>query len=1257
MGNDSNPASSNDRAPNFVIAFLSHVGAQITKFSEALRGTRHPSSWDLSPLTPSFLPDAHSGYVGALEAALQEDEVLNIALSGNYGVGKSSILRELTKRLDGRVVELSLSTLAPIEESNLDDSVPKQATTPTNRIQQEIVKQLLYREVPGKMPGSRFERIERFKWKRELSVAGLAGLVIAVAFLLIGWSAQVATAFRPLVDTGLWTHPIILVAATGAVFGFRRLSYGRIHIKQFTAGAATVTLDDKSVSYFDQYLDEIVHFFEVSKKQDVVIFEDIDRFNNSHIFETLRSLNTLLNGAPQIKKKIRFIYAIKDSIFDKRSLEEQGRKLDQSIVKTDDAAIAETIRANRTKFFDLVIPVVPFITHRSARNLVTRLLGTVDHKVQPELFDLAAQYVPDMRLLINVRNEFTVFRDRIFSGDGEQLDLNQTALFAMMLYKSTHLSDFEAISIGQSRLDALYVASRDLVAANIKRAESETRTLRRRLARLESIAIDRRSERLGNELIQHMRRTAHAVPSYRDESNSSVTWSFAGVNQTEADLQSVDFWTEFASAEGDPSIEWSNNYSQALSFRRSALSKALRDPLDVHSWTKTDRAMIDDELAEQSEAIKFLRSADMGTLIQRPDFLVDYKNEPKSLDAVAQALLGPGLAYQLVREGFIGRDFTLYTSTFHGDRVSTASTNFIIHHVERDSMDIRFELTPGDVDMVIRERGRAALKDSAFYNIAILDHLLSSDIDTADFMIRSLVSLGDSQRQFLQTYLDEGSSPRKLIERLTLVMSRVLTYLVSEAELGESQRLMLVDAVLANLAPDIRYRTDEATSTYLLDHYAEFPTVYADKTTANQSACIAGLFATAGVIVPTLAPSHDDLRRELVARNLYQITLGNLITAVGRGVDLGLDSLAAENETIYQYCLDDLPAYLEAIDENRGCCSTIDTVHRFASVVEDVLERGNSDHLDQVVRGASEECFVDNLSEVVPGAWTALAKYQRFPATFGNITIYIEAAGSIEKELAALLAESGAISGTETAEENDKEALAQKILSAGPILLSAGLRVQLVESLKLENCLDVEVVPAEKGELFACLLKLTIIADDAVSYERLSATDWPTREAFIHVSRNFPTYAAPEHVGTDLAQFLLSAKVNDAAKQSVLERADEFAEAADPAGLSQLARFAIQQKKPLSAELVLAMAQVGVSAQSVVVLLEAYLADISSARLFSILGSLGGDYAKLTSVGYDKPRIPNTTADQALLERLKLDGIVNSYDSSATPIKVYKKLK
>lgn len=1208
------------------------------------------SPWNLMALTPEYLEAEHSGYVAAIENSLADSQICNIALSGNYGVGKSSILREVARRQDRRVVELSLSTLAPIEASKIDDTVPIQVTTPTNRIQQEIVKQLLYRADPSKTPGSRFRRIERFRWRRETVTAVVLGLTVAVIFLLTGWTAQISSTFTTLNDTGPRTHLIVWAVGATIVLLVRWLFYGRLRIKELSAGSATVTLDDNSVSYFDQYLDEIVYFFEVSDR-DIVIFEDIDRFNDSHIFETLRALNTLLNASPQIVKPIRFIYAIKDSIFDRIGLEAEGRKVEPDT--TDDPAQTEAVRANRTKFFDLVIPVVPFITHRSARNLAAQLLGEIEHDVESELLDLAAQYVPDMRLLKNVRNEFIVFRDRIFSGDGKQLDLSQTDLFAMMLYKSTHLTDFEKIRLGTSTLDALYKVSRELVTENIKRIEGQRRELRKRLTYKNGAKA--RSSRLGDLLVAHVERTAGSAAALGNRRRNGLTLSVDGASRSDTDLRSAEFWAAFVAAHGDPELRQQMSTGHTLVFSRSSLVGALGDPLDAESWSEADREVLTEQIDVKTEDIAFLRSADLGDLVKRPEFLVPFEGTDQSFGAVAKALINRGLAYQLVLAGCINRNFTLYTSTFHGNRVSPAAMNFIIHHVERDLMDEYFALGPDDVDAVVRERGKNALKEPALYNIAILDRLLDSNADVADIMIRSLASLGDTQRQFLQAYLEAGSNRRTLIERLTPISSRLLTYLVNVVELDESTRLELVDAVLVNLAADMKYRTDEATSAYLLEHYTEIPTVYSDETTTPQAARIADIFAAAGVVVPTLAPSRENLRRELVARNLYEITLANLMTADTRGAGLALDSLAVGTEAVYKYCLDNLTAYLEAIDE--GNYSTVEAVQRFAGVVEDVLERGDSAHLDRVVSGASEECVVETLIDVVPGAWPVLAKHQRFPATFGNTTLYIESVGSIDPELAALLAESETISEWDGADEDSKEVLAKTILNARAVLSSAQLRALLVESLALENYLDVNDVPVEKGELFKSLREHNVIADDVASYERLATTDWLTRKAFIRVSKEFANYITPELVQPDLAALLVDDEIEAAVKHVVVEQCAAYAEVADCRGLRELARFALQYGSELPPDVVQKMAQGGVPAQQIVPFLEPHLGAIGRDQLFTILSAFGGEYAKLTVVGYGTPKIPNTAADRALLEQLKREGIVNSYDEHEAPIRVNKRRK
>lgn len=1203
-------------------------------------------SWNLIPLTPKYLPGEHGPYVTAIEAALAEDQIHNIALSGNFGVGKSSILQEIAQLNKKRVLELSLSTLAPIEASKLDESVPIQATTPTNRIQQEIVKQLLYCGDPAKTPASRFRRIERFRWWREFWSSVLLGFSIAIIFLLSGWTGKLADALPFFGSTGVWRHLIILGTATAMALLVRWLFYGKLYIKQFSAGSATVSLNETSVSYFDQYLDEIVYFFEVSDR-DIVIFEDIDRFNDSHIFETLRALNTLLNASrPQTKNPIRFIYAIKDSIFDRIGLAAEGRKLDSDVVAIDDPAQAETVRANRTKFFDLVIPVVPFITHRSARNLAIQLLGDIKHEVAPELLDLAAQYVPDMRLLKNVRNEFIVFRDRIFSGDGKQLKLSETDLFAMMLYKSTHLTDFETIRLGNSKLDVLYKVSRKLVIANIKKLEDELRVLRQRLTRIDGAAT--RSAQLGERLLAHMQRTAQAVGYTLQQG----TYLFAGVPTSQDDLKGAKFWTDLVTLDGGSELQWRNyhNHGQNLRFTRDSLTDAFGDPLDAESWDEADREALDEQVDEKTDDIKFLRGADLSDLVRRPKFLVKYEDADQSLEAIAQAILKPGLAYQLVRAGYINRNFTLYTSTFHGGRVGSAATNFIIHHVERNLMDEHFGLAPNDVDAVVRERGKNALKEPALYNIAILDHLLTNDAKAADIMVHSLVSFGERQTRFMQAYLAAGEQRLRFIERFAAVSERVLNYLVNQADLDDASRLELVNGVLGSVSVQ-KQKVDAAVSEYLSAHYTEFTEITSDATEQVLAKRIGALFADASITVPSLAPLGQQVLPSFVSRNLYEITHENLAIAIDNRETVALDVIRAANEMVYDYVLDHLSTYLNAIDD---VSATVDSSKVFIAVIEDVLERG-APSLDELVKRSAPECVVANLEEVSEGSWPALAEHGRFPATFNNVNRYVINLESVDESLAKILTATGVITEINAADEDAKTKLAIAILASKTQLPSAALRAELVESLDLNNYLDMDDVVAEVGDLFALLLKHNIIKDAAETYEHLAETDWPTRKALICESTKFSSYMTPQLLQPDLAALLTSDEISLEIKGVIVNEAEAYAEVADPGGLNALAQFASQHGYTLAPDVVQKIAQAGVDSQQIVMLLEPLLASVSREQLFTILQELDGDYPSLTEDGQDKPEIPNTPANLALLQHLKREGIVSKYDEHESSIKVHKR--
>jgi len=1249
-----------------------------------------PKPWGLSPLTPEFMPEEHGKYIGELETALTKPDVRNIALSGGYGVGKSSVLKEFSRRHQDRAVELSLSAMAPISATELDESVPKQATTPTNRIQQEIVKQLLYRESTAEARGSRFRRLERFNWLSALISAMLFALFTAIVFLLTGWSSQIASAISLGDSARIWVSLII-----GGIFGVSSLLVGhlwtgRLQIKQVTAGSAAVTLDEKSVSYFDQYLDEIVYYFQVSHRN-IVIFEDIDRFDDPQIFDTLRSLNTILNASPQIfqdgqefgnelktgeactllgqskkaREPIRFIYAVKDSIFDQvgKKAEEPDLSASAKVQETDPAQ-EEIVRANRTKFFDLIIPVVPFISCQNARDLALGLIeenSNIDpSKIGSGLLNLVARYVPDMRLLKNVCNEFAVFHERIFSGAGKQLGIDDANLFAMMLYKSTHPGDFEKIRVGSSNLDTLYQASRGFVGDNIRRLEEERHIITQQLIKLGD--VPERSQRLGKQLLEHINNVKKEL-----QNQSQHVYEFAGGSLTDKDLQEPKFWNDFVSAPESSAVlsvrfpssfYYSSNYGNgfALLFTREHLKAVLDDPLDIDSWNAYRSTELNQRLDRIATTISDLRHWDMKELIQHPELHEGDGDEGETFAVIAKDALGDGLAYQLVRAGYINRNFTLYTTTFHGYVLDSGATNFIIHHVDPNIMDQNFVLTSSEAEAIINDRPEN-LDEPGMYNIAILDYLLTTKNQDkhVDTMITSLIELGAQQRDFIQSYLDGGSEREPFLIRFASQFAGALKYLIGGVSLDDSARIKFVNIALSHLNSEKEYETDDRAIAYLRDNYNHFDVMVSNDINFDQTAQVVKLYAATEIRLPKLKPLSTSMRQLFVARDLYEINRDNLQVALyGNGTgSLALDAIKKTNPTVYQYVLKNLESYMAIAD---GVSATIDAPQEFTSTLKDVLGV-NEKVLPLVVAGASPECMVDDLSSLPQETWPVLAANKRFPATFNNVKQYIDAVGKLDENLAQILIEHKSIAESSAADDATKMKLAKSVLAASDTIESPAARVRLVVSLDLKSDSYIKVtdIEPETGDLFSLLVRNHLIEDTAATYQYLADTDWPTREQFIAESTDFSEYLTPALIGDDLQQLLESTRIDEKVKKAVVNNADQYVQIADAASFVALAKVAAQQYAIISTSTILKMAVAQASSADVVSLLQPHLSGIGSAPLFPILNALGKPWEQLTNFGADRPKIPDTSDNKILLDALERQGIVSSRTYTKGFIKVNKR--
>lgn len=1214
----------------------------------------------LHPLTPGYQSEKHAVYFDAIENALGwtgEMAVRNIALTGSYGVGKSSILRRVAADPSRNVIQVSLSTLgfgtegaaakgAATSTQEEDQAAKPLRETKTNQIQKEIVKQLLYTQIPEKMPGSRYRRTSAFNPKREVLFSLVAGVPVALTFFLLGWTSKLAALFTVPADWAIAANAGMALVSAAFVFAVRHATHNKIRIDKVSAGAATITLSPASETYFDEYLDEIVYFFEVVNA-DIVIFEDIDRFEDAHIFETLRELNTILNAAKQLDGRlIRFLYAIKDSIFEElgtRAAREAAARPDAPDEPVTDAATLEVARANRTKFFDIVIPVVPFITHQSARELMAAELTDLTHSISDGLIDLVAQRVADMRLIKNIRNEFVIFQEQVIRKSS--LELDDDRLFAMVLYKSTHLSDFERIKLGTSNLDTLYRESRQLVQDHTARLNAEIAVLRRRLRNVNDQSA--RSKKLGDE-----------VKAYIDLVLSHAGFSVNGIRYDGTpipleDIRTRSFWQKYAAGNADLSFTYHHPYRgalQASSLTREELERATGESLDPSKWELSERADIEVKISAARQDIAFLSKADITDLMGRPD----YKMKRNTGAAVsfaerATSLLGSKLAVELVNQGYIDRYFTLYTSTFIGERVNANAMNFILKNVDTGEMDFYFPLSPEEARAVLHERPRLAVREKSSYNFDFVDYVLNNDEAAAETVVANLRRNGEDEKRFLQAYLSSERDIVLLVGLLARDWPDVLILLVRDLELADDCRLLAVDAALSGLGDGTDYIVSDEVTRYLEDNHTALK-AFTEPQVAPSAKRVAKVVDTADFLVPDLAPLSDSVRQAIIDVERFEVTRDNLLKAIAPSGDLSLNALQKASIHVYQRVISDLGSYLALLTQDE---QTVTDPEAFVSIIEGInqVDRG---FLAAVVRSAADECCVPHLNGVAPGTWPALASHARFPSEFGNVAAYVEQYG-IDGNVAVVLA-SATIAVSDDVEEADKLELASELVNSADHLPSAELRASLLESLHLESFLPASSVPAEPGELIGRLIEKRVIDDDAASFALIASDDWRGLEYAIGASRSIDSFISPEIlVPSALTRFLASGKVPEPLKRSVVERFTEFAVGADKEALQALAAYAVRHNVRISWADVKQAAFAQVDRSLTLSLVQPFLSGASLEHLIPILEALGGDFPALGAPNGKRRRFPDTEAIRALLERLKELGTVNTVISSGTEVKVNMK--
>ncbi|MCZ0928682.1 ATP-binding protein [Halomonas janggokensis] len=674
-------------------------------------------------LAPTDEADKAGVYSEAILFATNNAKVSNIALTGPYGSGKSSIIQTFLKKYRRSALHISLAAFVPEADA-------KGATVSRQEIERSILQQMLYGADANRLPLSRFKRIQSpGVWSIFKSLYIMLGILSLWYVFHQREDIISGTFFIPLALSNGINLGIFALAVT-----FLWMTLHHFYVASFGLSLKSVSLKDVEIkpahddqtSILNRHLDEIVYFFQ-STNYDLVIIEDIDRFDDTEIFVTLREINKLVNENAGVNRTIRFLYALRDDMF----------------VNTD-----------RTKFFEFIIPVIPII---NTSNSIDMVLGQVrrhhlDGRLDRQFLREVSRYLNDLRLIQNIFNEYAIYMANLET-DGEKL-LDPNKLLAILIYKNVYPSDFEQLHRGAGNLAAIFNLQDELIGHGEDTYRAEIAELEKRLE-----VAERQTPLDLRELKQIY---AMALIEKLPENVSSVRidgpqWvPLAQLVSHDAIEQLIEAPRLLGRYPNGPQhhVDVSKIQSEVNSQKSYQQRKEEIETKAADNKNKSLR-----QIRDLRSKIAPLRTTKLNELLRL---------NPNRVEDLFKAFGENGeLARYLILEGYLDDTYYQYTSLFHSGRLSPNDNKFLIQ--------IRAFVTPEpDFPIDNPKEVIAAMRDEDFrqsyvLNVKLVDSLLddrSSYLAQTQKLFEFLSSEFESSEGFFDAYYTSGRDVEGLLSGL-----------------------------------------------------------------------------------------------------------------------------------------------------------------------------------------------------------------------------------------------------------------------------------------------------------------------------------------------------------------------------------------------------------------------------------------------------------------------------------------------------------
>lgn len=636
-------------------------------------------------------------YVKRIDDGINQPDINNIALMGTYGSGKSTILKNFEiLHPEHKFLNLSLGSYSK-KEGSKEGSQAKAISNDddlSEKLENSLVKQMIYREKNSKLPYSRFKKINHISLKKLamfflLVMCSITSLLYLKDFL--NFKKILVSNSRLIRDNisvfDLTFYSIFLIGLFVIMFLLFQVILRQFKLSKLNFANVSIESNENNFSYFNKYIDEILYYFE-SSKFNVVVIEDVDRFKSIKVFEHLKELNLLLNNSKQIDRNITFIYAVKEDIFSKseEDIEEKESEL-------------------RTKFFELIIPIIPVVDTFNSRDYLIPMMAEKQEKKLTKNFvsflkDISL-YIDDLRLLTNIVNEYYTYLEIHKNLSGS---MNEESLFSIITLKNLIPSAFTDLQKSQGLIYDLLVQGlyNEFIIQDI---EHEIEKIKVGFKEIEDqIELDKISE------------TKKFLFDQGISSENKII-----LNGQYRVLSAINKELIEEIIDGDDFISGNDKYGYDKSFNKSGLIGIIKGKDKILNDLKESKQKEYDR--KRDEIDNFYRLSFQEKLSRFPNLInCIFKTQESSYYKDKDLILF------LLSNGYIAEDYSTYLSIFYEERSLSSDDKKILVKL-KSNQKIEFDGKISNISGVVDELLIQDYEKQGILNINILMYLFSNDYE------------------------------------------------------------------------------------------------------------------------------------------------------------------------------------------------------------------------------------------------------------------------------------------------------------------------------------------------------------------------------------------------------------------------------------------------------------------------------------------------------------------------------------------------